>query len=168
MSVRNGIVHWNKNVNFNNIAEELVAIKNGWIKKREALANRRVTINWAKFPMNVSDVPAKRLPFGKNIIRPANSPSRLGVAIEKEMPRKIAERAVNIEIGAIGFTNNCHFLASRVHCKSIKQKTNMKRKIPFAWILCFSKRTYDGKSGWLLIWWITLYESQMNRIGPTK
>jgi len=102
--------------------------------QRAMLPAIQVTISCAKLPITVNAVPCKRCSVGRCITLPANSPIRLGVAIDKAMPDKIILNASGSLMGYPGLNITCHFLASNNHCSSmiINTKNNIKEPHPLS------------------------------------
>ena len=90
----------------------------------------QVTINCAKLPMTVYAVPCNRCPLGRCITLPANSPIRLGVAMDKAIPDKIILNASGSLMRYSVSNMTCHFLASNNHCTNMITKTNNNNKEP--------------------------------------
>ena len=146
-------------LNINNSASSFGNLSLEWlgvITSIPTVPATHVTMSWAKFPTNVYPVACILRSLGRCKILPKNSPNLFGVPIENDMPVKIIISALVIGKLMSCCNNNCHFIASNIHCINISKITSKSKRKEALSMLSYNWWRYRGRSFWAVISWYTL------------
>ena len=123
------IVKIRSEFNFNpEFCKKVPSGKNCNIASSPADPIKKVIKSWLMLPAVFSSIPFSRLPGESTIIRPANSPVRLGVIIPRLTPIRMDFASFNMESSSILRVKIFHFITSIPQFRSINSNTVKRRE----------------------------------------